>query len=79
MKLWDNKNSTNQKIIEFTVGNDRSYDLHLIKYDIKASITHAKMLYKSNLLTEIECNKILDILKKMLDEANAGKLKIENL
>ena len=77
MKLWDNKNSTNQKIIEFTVGNDRSYDLHLIKYDIKASITHAKMLYKSNLLTEIECNKILDILKKMLDEANAGKLKIE--
>ncbi|CAI8349169.1 MAG: Argininosuccinate lyase [Flavobacteriales bacterium] len=78
MKLWDNKNSTNQKIIEFTVGNDRSYDLHLIKYDIKASITHAKMLYKSNLLTEIECNKILDILKKMLDEANAGKLKIEN-
>ena len=78
MKLWDNKNSTNQKIIEFTVGNDRSYDLHLIKYDIKASISHAKMLYKSNLLTEIECNKILDILKKMLDEANAGKLKIEN-
>ena len=77
MKLWDNKNSTNQKIIEFTVGNDRSYDLHLIKYDIKASISHAKMLYKSNLLTEIECNKILDILKKMLDEANAGKLKIE--
>jgi len=50
MKLWDNKNSTNQKIIEFTVGNDRSYDLHLIKYDIKASISHAKMLYKSNLL-----------------------------
>ena len=78
MKLWDNKNSTNQKIIEFTVGNDRSYDLHLIKYDIKASISHAKMLYKSNLLTEIECNKILVILKKMLDEANAGKLKIEN-
>ena len=77
MKLWDNKNSTNQKIIEFTVGNDRSYDLHLIKYDIKASISHAKMLYKSNLLTEIECNKIIDILKKMLDEANAGKLKIE--
>ena len=36
-------------------------DLHLIKYDIKASISHAKMLYKSNLLTEIECNKIIDI------------------
>ena len=44
MKLWDKKNSGNDKIIEFTVGNDRLNDLYLIKYDIIASISHAKML-----------------------------------
>ena len=31
MKLWDKKNSVNDKIIEFTVGNDRLNDLYLIK------------------------------------------------
>ncbi len=77
MKLWDKHNLSNEKIIEFTVGDDRSNDLHLIKYDIKASISHAKMLYKSNILTEIECNKITTILSEMLNEAEAGKLKIE--
>ena len=77
MKLWDNDNSVNEKIIEFTVGDDRLNDLYLIKYDIKASISHAKMLCKSNLLSEIECDKIINILNEMLNQAEAGKLKIE--
>ena len=77
MKLWDKKNSGNDKIIEFTVGNDRLNDLYLIKYDIIASISHAKMLYRSNLLSEIECDKIIKILNEMLSQAEAGKLKID--
>ena len=77
MKLWDKKNSGNDKIIEFTVGNDRLNDLYLIKYDIIASISHVKMLYRSNLLSEIECDKIIKILNEMLSHAEAGKLKIE--
>ena len=31
MKLWDKNNSANEKIIEFTVGDDRLNDLYLIK------------------------------------------------
>ena len=77
MKLWDKKNSGNEKIIEFTVGDDRLNDLYLIKYDIIASISHAKMLYGSNLLSEIECDKIINILNEMLSLAEAGKLKID--
>ena len=77
MKLWDKKNSGNDKIIEFTVGNDRLNDLYLIKYDIIASISHAKMLHRSNLLSEIECDKIIKILNEMLSQAEAGKLKID--
>ena len=77
MKLWDKNNSANEKIIEFTVGDDRSNDLYLIKYDLKASISHAKMLYKTNLLSEIECDRIINILNEMLIEAESGELKIE--
>ena len=69
MKLWDKNNSANEKIIEFTVGDDRLNDLYLIKYDLKASISHAKMLYKTNLLSEIECDRIINILNEMLIEA----------
>ena len=77
MKLWDKNNSANEKIIEFTVGDDRLNDLYLIKYDLKASISHAKMLYKTNLLSEIECDKIINILNEMLIEFESGELKIE--
>ncbi|MFL2631310.1 MAG: argininosuccinate lyase [Candidatus Marisimplicoccus sp.] len=77
MKLWDKNNSGNEKIIEFTIGHDRLNDMHLIKYDLKASISHAKMLYKSNLLSEIECDRIINILNEMLIEAESGELKIE--
>ncbi len=77
MKLWDKNNSANEKIIEFTVGDDRLNDLYLIKYDLKASISHAKMLYKTNILSEIECDRIINILNEMLIEAKSGELKIE--
>ena len=77
MKLWDKNNSGNEKIIEFTIGHDRLNDMHLIKYDLKASISHAKMLYKSNLLSEIEWDRIINILNEMLIEAESGELKIE--
>ena len=77
MKLWDKNNSANEKIIEFTVGDDRLNDLYLIKYDLKASISHAKMLYKTNLLSEIECDRMINILNEMLIEAESGELKIE--
>ena len=77
MKLWDKYNSANEKIIEFTIGDDRLNDLYLIKYDLKASISHAKMLYKTNILSEIECDRIINILNEMLIEAESGELKIE--
>jgi len=54
MKLWDKGYSTNEKIDHFTVGNDRTLDLVLAKYDVLASIVHAKMLHKIGLLSTQE-------------------------
>ena len=50
-KLWDKGNNINKEIEEFTVGNDYKLDKELIKYDIKASIAHAKMLNKIGILS----------------------------
>ena len=71
MKLWT-KNDELDKIIEkFTVGKDRYYDMFLAKYDIIASIAHAKMLQKINLISSKEMNllvKELNKIKKLIHE-----------
>tara|TARA_X000000950_G_scaffold38386_2_gene40998 strand:- start:4664 stop:5950 length:1287 start_codon:yes stop_codon:yes gene_type:complete len=71
MKLWT-KNDELDKIIEkFTIGKDRYYDMFLAKYDIIASIAHAKMLQKINLISSKEMNllvKELNKIKKLIHE-----------
>ncbi|MEC8601711.1 MAG: argininosuccinate lyase [Bacteroidota bacterium] len=65
MKLWS-KNDELDKIIEkFTVGKDRYYDMFLAKYDVIASIAHAKMLKKINLISSAEKNLLVNELKKI--------------
>lgn len=54
MKLWDKGISTDKNIDRFTVGNDRELDLFLVKYDVMASVAHAKMLGKIGLLSATE-------------------------
>ncbi|MGF1555529.1 argininosuccinate lyase [Paucihalobacter sp.] len=54
MKLWDKGISIDKKIEQFTVGNDREIDLHIAKYDVQASLAHAKMLAHIGLLTKEE-------------------------
>ena len=78
MKLWEKNNSSNDKIIDFTVGNDRHNDLYLIKYDIQASISHAKMLTKQSIISRVESKQIIDKLIKIKEEVTLGKFKIEN-
>ncbi|MEC7876908.1 MAG: argininosuccinate lyase [Bacteroidota bacterium] len=65
MKLWS-KNDELDKIIEkFTVGKDRYYDMFLAKYDVIASIAHAKMLKKINLISSAEKNLLVKELNKI--------------
>ena len=77
MKLWNKDDLLNKKIEKFTVGNDRIYDLYLAKYDIKASIAHAKMLNNINILNDNELNDLINELKKINNDINNGAFKIE--
>jgi len=66
MKLWDKGISIDKKIENFTVGNDREIDLHIAKYDVKASLAHAKMLASINIISIEE----LEQLEVGLQELN---------
>ena len=77
MKLWS-KNDELDKIIEkFTVGKDRFYDMFLAKYDVIASIAHAKMLKKINLISSAEKNLLVKELNKINKLIHENKFKID--
>ncbi|MBN9284224.1 MULTISPECIES: argininosuccinate lyase [unclassified Flavobacterium] len=66
MKLWEKGIPTDQKIEQFTVGNERELDIILARYDVLGSIGHAKMLSKTGLLTETEAADIIQALEAIL-------------
>ena len=78
MKLWNKNDLLNKKIEKFTVGNDRIYDLYIAKYDIKASIVHAKMLNKSKIISNNEMNLIIDELNVLNTQILKGDFIIED-
>ncbi len=78
MKLWDKGYSTDKKIDHFTVGNDRELDLVLAKYDIIASMAHAKMLGKIGLLTSEETLALVRELEDIAQSIEEGKFIIED-
>jgi argininosuccinate lyase len=77
MKLWDKGINIDKKIEQFTVGNDREIDMHLVKYDIQASLAHAKMLQSVELLNRDELKLIEDELKVMQQQFDREDFTIE--
>ena len=78
MKLWQKNTPTDEKIIHFTVGKDRVYDLHLAAYDCQASIAHVEMLGQIEILTEKETQALVGVLNEIKTEAENGKFLIED-
>ncbi len=78
MKLWDKGFSTDKKIDQFTVGNDRELDLVLAKYDVIASKAHAKMLGKVGLISKDESDALLKELETIGKSIAKGKFTIED-
>ncbi len=78
MKLWDKGLPTDQKIDMFTVGNDRQLDLVIAKYDVKATLVHAKMLHKIDLLSDTDISDIERELNNLQKEIKDGTFIIED-
>ncbi|AXT21081.1 argininosuccinate lyase [Flavobacteriaceae bacterium AU392] len=77
MKLWDKGLTIDKKIEQFTVGNDREIDMHIAKYDIQASLAHAKMLEKINIVTSDELQQLEAGLNDLQSQIGHNKFVIE--
>src|SRR5215471_3794567 len=82
MKLWkDNTTASaseiSKKIEDFTVGEDKIWDLFLAEADVKGSLAHAKMLHEIGLLTENELEDIEKGLQDILMTIEQGEFVIE--
>lgn len=78
MKLWDKGLPTDQKIDMFTVGNDRQLDLVIAKYDVIATLAHAKMLHKIEILSDQDIVAIEKELNNLAEEIEEGTFIIED-
>ena len=73
MKLWQ-KNITSDKLIhDFTVGQDRTFDLLLAKHDVIGSIAHVKMLGSAGIIPSGEALLLEDELRNILSAIEAGE------
>lgn len=73
MKLWDKGFTIDKQIEQFTIGNDRDIDMHIAKYDVQASLAHAKMLESINIISTEELEQVqqgLKILKQQIEEGS---------
>ncbi|TVZ54915.1 argininosuccinate lyase [Lutibacter sp. Hel_I_33_5] len=78
MKLWDKGFSIDKKIESFTVGNDREIDIHIAKYDVQASLAHAKMLASINILSSDEYQQLKAGLEELAVSIENGTFVIED-
>ena len=61
------------EVLEFS--QSLSVDIVLYETDITVTIAHVEMLYKCGHIKKNECVKIISGLKKVLKQAESGKLK----
>ncbi|MEM6685059.1 MAG: argininosuccinate lyase [Bacteroidota bacterium] len=77
MKLWDKGIDIDTQIEAFTVGNDREIDLHIAKYDVQASLAHAKMLAQINIISTEELQQLIDGLERLQTQIDNNTFTID--
>jgi argininosuccinate lyase len=51
-RLWDKGAPLDDRVLQYTAGEDYALDERLVRYDVRASIAHAEMLNAQNLLSD---------------------------
>lgn len=78
MKLWQKNSNVLKEVEQFTVGNDREFDLQLAPFDVLGSIAHAKMLAEVGLLTKVESDLLIKELKNIYDSIQQSTFSIQH-
>ena len=77
MKLWDKGYDIADAVETFTVGKDRELDLFLAPYDVLGTMAHITMLESIGLLEADELKTLLEELKAIYGQIEAGDFVIE--
>lgn len=78
MKLWQKNKDSLKQVEEFTVGNDREFDLQLAPFDVLGSIAHAKMLADVGLITKEESSSLVNELHAIYKRIENSEFRIQN-
>ena len=76
-RLWDKGLPLDERVLRFTAGEDHALDERLVAYDARASIAHARMLEKQQLLSSADCDAICLGLEALAAAHAAGEWSIE--
>jgi argininosuccinate lyase len=76
-RLWDKGAPLDERVLEYTAGEDYALDERLVPYDIRASIAHAEMLAARKLLSAADLDAIRSGLAAIGDEHAKGLWRIE--
>jgi argininosuccinate lyase len=75
-RLWEKGKKLDKKILSYTVGNDHELDMRLVKYDIRASIAHARMLLSKGYIKPDECEQLVNQLGLLSESFEAKEWSI---
>ena len=78
MKLWDKGTPIDAIMESFTVGDDRTVDVRLARWDVVGSIAHAEMLGAVGLVTRDEAALLVDALSELLVTIDTTGIVIED-
>src|SRR5690606_38979534 len=76
-RLWDKGLPLDERILKVTAGEDHRLDERHVPYDVRASITHARMLAAQGLFAAAGCDAIYDGLTALAAAHDAGEWRIE--
>jgi argininosuccinate lyase len=78
MKLWQKNTDVNKAVENFTVGNDRDFDVMLAPFDVLGNIAHAQMLATVRLLTNDEAAQLTTALQSVYKKTLEPSFKIQD-
>ena len=76
-RLWDKGAPLDERVLEYTAGEDHSLDERLVPYDVRASIAHAEMLHLRQLLSAEDLAAIRAALEALAASHARGDWRIE--
>jgi argininosuccinate lyase len=76
-RLWDKGAPLDERVLRYTAGEDYVLDERLVRYDVRASIAHARMLRERGLLSSEDFESIREALTALGEEHARGAWRIE--